>query len=86
MNKVLALGVGPRSQLLDCNGTNNQVANLQYTKDNSVPRFTVQRRSTGLRLDLSTATVSDQGIYTCMDTATGDSVSINITKCKSNCT
>jgi len=87
MQGVVALGLGgvPVSQFLDCNGTQNNVNNLAWRKDNAETRFDVQTRSTGIRLDLSTAQPSDEGIYMCVDTVTGDSISINVTGCKNTC-
>ena len=78
---VVALGLGgdPVGRFLDCNGTNNIVTNLVWRKDNAETRFSVTTRSDGKRLDLSTAQFSDEGVYMCVDTVTGDSVSINIT-------
>ncbi len=78
---VVALGLGgdPVGRFLDCNGTNNIVTNLVWRKYNAGTRFSETARITGLRLDLSTAQLSDEGEYMCVDTVTGDSVSINIT-------
>ncbi len=65
---VVALGLGgnPVSQFLDCNGTQNNVTNLVWRKDNAETRFSVAARSTGLRLDLTNAQVSDEGVYMCV--------------------
>ncbi len=81
---VVALGLGgnPVGQFLDCNGTQNNVNNLVWRKDNAETRFKVAARSTGLRIDVTNAQLSDEGIYMCVDTVTGDSVSINATGCK----
>ncbi len=83
---MVALGLGgdPVGQFLDCNGTNNIVTNLVWRKDNAETRFSVTTRSTGLRLDVTNAQLSDEGVYMCMDNVTGDSVSINVTGCKKN--
>ena len=82
---VVALGLGgdPVGQFLDCNGTNNIVTNLVWRKDNAETRFSVTTRSTGLRLDVTNAQLSDEGVYMCVDNV-GDSVSINVTGCKKN--
>ena len=53
-----------------------------WRKNKAGTRFNVTTRSAGLRLDLSTAQFSDEGVYMCVDTVTGDSVSINATGCK----
>ncbi len=81
---VVALGLGGYlvGQFLDCNGTNNIVTNLVWRKDNAETRFSEITRSDRLRIDVSNAQLSDEGIYMCMDTVTGDSVSINVTGCK----
>ncbi len=79
---LLKLGGNPVSQFLDCNGTQNNVTNLVWRKDNAETRFSVAARSTGLRLDLTNAQVSDEGVYMCVDTVTGDSVPINVAGCK----
>ena len=81
---VVALGLGggggtSTRQYLDCNGTNNAIGNLQWIKDNGALRLTTAARSNALRLDFSSAEEQDEGIYTCRDTVTGDSVSINVT-------
>ena len=80
---IVALGLGgggvPTRQYLDCNGTNHAIGNLQWNRDNGVISLTISSRMRELRLDLSSATEQDEGIYTCMDTVTGDSVSINVT-------
>ena len=79
---VLALGLGglgsTTRQYLDCNGTNNAIGNLQWSKDNG-GSITTASRSNALRLDLSKANDQDEGIYICRDTVTGDTVSINVT-------
>ena len=79
---VVALGLGglgtPTRQYLDCNGTNNAIENLQWSKDNG-GSITTASRNHALRLDLSMANDQDEGIYTCRDTVTGDTVSINVT-------
>ena len=75
---VVALGLGglgtATRQYLDCNGTNNAIENLQWSKDNG-GSITTASRSHALRLDLSLANDQDEGIYTCRDTVTGDTVS-----------
>ncbi len=78
---VVALGLGgnPVGQFLDCNGTNNIWTNLVWRKDNAGTRISVTTRSAGLRIDLTNAQLSDEGVYMCVDTVTGDSVSINVT-------
>ena len=79
---IVALGLGglgsTTRQYLDCNGINNAIANLQWSSDNG-GSITTAARSNALRLDLSSADEQDEGIYTCRDTVTGDSVSINVT-------
>ena len=81
---LVALGLGggggtPTRQYLDCNGTSNAVGNLQWNRDSGVISLTISARMRELRLDLSSADDQDEGIYTCMDTVTGDTVSINVT-------
>ena len=80
---VVALGLGgggtPTRQYLDCNGTSNAIGNLQWIKDNGAIMLTTATRSNALRLDLSIADEQDEGIYTCRDSVTGDSVPINVT-------
>ena len=79
---VVALGLGglgsTTRQYLDCNGTKNAIENLQWSKDNGGSIATATR-SNALRLDLSMADDQDEGIYTCRDSMTGDTVSINVT-------
>ena len=79
---VVALGLGgggiPTRQYLDCNGTNNAIENLQWSKDNGGSIATASR-SNALRLDLTSADEQDEGIYTCRNSVTGDTVSINVT-------
>ena len=78
---LVALGLNGTltKQYLDCNGTNNAIENLQWNKENGEIRLTVSARSNAQRLDLSSANKQDEGIYTCRDTVTGDSMSINVT-------
>ncbi len=76
---TLGLGGDTVTQFLDCNGTQNNVNNLVWRKDNAGTRFSVTVRINGKRLDLTNAQLSDEGIYMCVDTVTGDSVSINVT-------
>ena len=79
---VVALGLrglgSTTRQYLDCNGTNNALRNLQWSNDNG-GSITTASRINALRLDLSMADDQDEGIYTCRDSVTGDTVSINVT-------
>ena len=80
---VIALGLGrggtSTRQYLDCNGTNNAIGNLRWSKDCGTISLTIAARSNALRLDFYSVNEHDKGIYTCRDTVTGDSVSINVT-------
>ena len=84
VQELVALGLTGNStltkQYLDCNGTNNAIENLQWNKENGAIRLTITARSNARRLDLSSANDEDEGIYTCRDTVTGNSMSINVTK------
>ena len=81
---VVALCLGDGRTLirkyLDCNGTSNAIGNLQWIKDNGTIRLTTAARSNGLRLDITIVDEQDEGIYTCRDSVTGDTVSINVTR------
>lgn len=78
---VVTLGLGGIRirQFLDCNKTQTDVSNLQWRKDNAETRFDVQFTSNSIRLNLSTARYSDEGIYECIDTVTQEIVSVNVT-------
>ena len=76
---ALALGVRGVNQFLDCTGTHFNGSNLEWRRENGILTFPTQTRSISKRLDLSNAQYSDEGIYTCSDSFTNDSISINIT-------
>ena len=84
---TLALGGNPVSQFFDCNSTtgSNVIANLVWEKEGGNIRFAVTTRSNTKRLDLAQPNggpvldYQDEGIYTCRDMATGESVSLNVT-------
>ena len=84
---TLALGGNPVSQFFDCNSTtgSNAIANLVWEKEGGNIRFAIQERSKRKRLDLVQSNggpllnYDDEGIYTCRDIVTGESVSLNVT-------
>ena len=67
----------------DCNTTLNNGTGITWPYNGDAPRFRVEpipTSSNGKRLSTSGITVSDLGVYTCLDTYTNTNVSINITQ------
>ena len=77
---ALALGgMATGSQFLDCTGTGVTATNLEWRRENGMLAIPIQTRSNAKRLDFSNALYSDEGIYTCRNSSSEQSVSINVT-------
>ena len=69
--------------VFDCNTTLNNGTGITWPYDGEAPRFQIDpipNSSNGKRLSTSGITVSDLGVYNCLDTYTNINVSINITQ------
>ena len=86
---VATLGLGGADgyfHFFDCNSTtgSNDIKNLMWEKDNGPLRFKIETFDRWKRLDLSKPTeggkldYSDEGVYTCRDVVTMESISLNI--------
>jgi len=70
----------PGTSFLDCNGTNNVIGNLRWSRQGSALPFTVNSRSTVLRIDITSGNTSDiYGEFTCSDIVTNEELTITIT-------
>ena len=70
------------SNNLDCNTTSNNGAGVGWTGQVAINSFWIQTVANGRRLVLDSFNNSYLGIYTCSDSTTNESVTINITSGK----
>ena len=84
---TLALGGAEVFHFFDCNSTAglNDANNLIWERDNDPLRFQTDTHGTSRRLDFTKPLVegevldySDEGVYTCRDVVTMESISLNI--------
>ncbi len=65
--------------VFDCNNTNNNGLGIQWSRQVGSKIFTQRGTYTGQRILLENIEHDDLDVYTCTDTFTGNSLSINIT-------
>ena len=73
------IGQSAYSDNLDCNTTSNNGAGVGWTGQLAINPNWIQTVANGRRLVLDSFTNSNLGIYTCSDSTTNESVTINIT-------